>query len=131
MNIQAIARLFVMVVSAGLHACSDDIGVLTRTFAVTAAPVDGGAADEPTCIFVPVLLGSRVEARHTIEETLAAMVSATREEIQIQFEGASPPVPTRTIPVVVLAGGYTEQLDVTSLTGERFRARFGSPCGAP
>ncbi len=41
------------------------------------------------CNYIPVLLGSRVEWRYTIDGDLKAVISITRAQIEVSFEGDS------------------------------------------
>lgn len=45
------------------------------------------------CHFIPVLLGSRVNARYRVDEQLLANIDVTRDQVAVFFEGSVDPVP--------------------------------------
>jgi hypothetical protein len=124
--------LLLAALSEVLPACEES-GALTRTLGVTASRAGGDPAPElpeSACTFLPIMLGSRVEERYPIAGPLAVVVSATRDDVEVHFEGAMLPAPSRTISTDTLSDGGSEQIDVISETGEAFVVVLTSPCGA-
>ena len=83
----------------------------------------------PRCVTLPVLNGSVIEERHSIEAGLAVEIVATNELIDLSFPGATQtPSPNRSIPVERLRSSYSESFEIANASGTTFTIGLGSAC---
>jgi hypothetical protein len=97
-----------------------------------AATRDSGSAipgyPRDTCTVVPLLLGSRIENRFTVEPPLEVMVTATRDEVQVEFIGALSSESDRTIRTSALRIMQDERLTVRSTSGQAYIVTLSRTC---
>ncbi len=78
------------------------------------------------CVYLPVLLGSSLEREIKSGTGLRVKLEATRDEVRITTEGASPNA-QRTLTQEMLEGGYAEEFSL-SVQGLQHRLNLASYC---
>ncbi len=76
-----------------LTACEDQRYVNPGTVRLTISSDKNGSTLVDSCHYVPVLLGSQVEARYDVDADLAASLTITRSELTVTFSGAAAGAP--------------------------------------
>ena len=73
-----------------LLGCDGQQYVSPDTALLTITSTDTGSTRVRACNYVPVLLGSRIEAEYAIESSLSATIVLTRVDIDVTFQGFDP-----------------------------------------
>ncbi len=76
-----------------LTACDDQRYVNPDTVRLTISSDNSGSMLVDSCHYVPVLLGSQVEARYDVDADLTAALTITRSEVTVTFSGTAAGVP--------------------------------------
>lgn len=110
--------------------CTNNTGLGYRNLNVEATHADGSAIQdfpEKSCTTLPLLLGSRASARFELGEGASVEVDATRDDARVIIEAAGY---DKTLSADQLESGFSEQIDVTSPSGEAFVVSLASSCPA-
>lgn len=83
------ARHRLLLLSLALTGCDGRQYVSPDTVGLVITNDETGVTRVNRCNYIPVLLGSRIQWRYTIEGDLKATVTITRAEIEVTFEGDS------------------------------------------
>ncbi|MBX3182932.1 MAG: hypothetical protein KIT72_17935 [Polyangiaceae bacterium] len=110
---------------AALLACQTDPGgpELAR-FSVTVH--DSQSQIKQECLYLPVLLGSRIEHEIRAGAGFVIQVKATRDRVELTTRGASPNVDKR-LAYETLRVGYAEEFDL-DVQGAPYRLNVSSSC---
>jgi hypothetical protein len=82
-------RLFsstVLPVALAALACDGQQYVSPDTVALVVTNETTGAVRVNRCHYIPILLGSEVEARYQVEDEVAATIRVTRDEVTVNFQ---------------------------------------------
>jgi hypothetical protein len=122
--------LLVAVLAASAGCMVEDQGLPYDRLRIAVSRSDStSVAGFPRCLTLPVLNGSVVEERYSIEGGLEVEVFATNGFVGLSFSGASQGASVnRTISVERLRAGYAESLEVTNPSGTAFTIGLGSGC---
>jgi hypothetical protein len=123
-------KRFVLFTLLGLSGCTHNTGLGYRNLNVEATHADGSAVEgfpEKSCTTLPLLLGSRSSAHFELGEGADVDVDATRDDARIVIAAAGY---DKTVSADQLESGFSDQIDVTSATGEAFVVTLSSSCPA-
>jgi hypothetical protein len=89
----------------------------------------GGVAGFPLCITLPILNGSVVEERRSVDGALGVAVFAMNDRVELSFPGAREGAALdRAISAERLRGALIEDFTATSSSGESFGVALRSAC---
>ena len=122
-------RLFGLVLVL-LSSCIHEQGLSYDQLTIEAQRADGSTiARYPKCFTMPILHGSIVDERHTIDGSAVILVHATDSMIDVGFEGVTDPSAlARSITLDDLKAGYVETLSIQSTGGEAFMVLLSRGC---
>jgi hypothetical protein len=118
-----------------LAGCSFENYGLDYTSVELSASLDSGAPasrlSRPLCVTLPVLIGSIVEERQPIEDSLSVVLRAMPDRVELRFSGA---VNQDANPLVVriddLEGGYATELELETRSGTAVTVSLNAPCSS-
>ena len=84
----------------------------------------------PVCVTLPVLMGSVVEERRLVEDSLGVTIRASSEQVELSFFGAARPTNRRVFGSDEIDGGFESEIELESRSGIRVRVVLSSPCSA-
>ena len=122
--------LTVLALCATIPACASSAGLSYTAFTLTATHEDGSPASGFTtgkCTTLPVLLGSIVQERRVVEGSLVLVIHATRDVVDIDFEGARAGTAGVTLDADNLGG---HQIAVQSASGGQFIISVVAGCAS-
>jgi hypothetical protein len=137
-----IFALFVIASPILLSDCLDAGGPSFITLGVSAEPAPvmlggfGGSSSPPpqrladVCVRLPVLLGSSVDKKTSVEGGLAVSIHASRDGASVSFPGADDGESARSYELSELKAGFSETVAV-SADGEIFEATIETGCTNP
>jgi hypothetical protein len=112
-----------------LVGCSESAGGPRLARVGVAVSQSSGEQFFADCVPVPVLWGSRSQARLDIDGTFFIEVTAEREATWLSFQGVdAPDTLQRRLTTEQLRSGYAEELEVTTLAGGQYIVNVGSEC---
>lgn len=109
--------------------CTNSTGLGYRNLNVEATHADGSAVagfPEKSCTTLPLLLGSKSSAYFRLDDGAGVDVQATRDDVRVRIGAAGY---DKIITEEQLeSSGFSEQVDVTSASGEAFVVSLSSSC---
>ncbi|HMJ12069.1 MAG TPA: hypothetical protein VK524_11680 [Polyangiaceae bacterium] len=127
------ALLATLLVPALVSGCSfENYGLDYTSVALSAERADGSPAASlggPVCVTLPVLMGSVVEERRTIDGSLAVALRATADRVELRFSGvAAGGGQSRVVTMAELEGGYRSEIELETREGQSVVVVLSAPC---
>lgn len=112
-----------LVLSAG---CEDRQYVNPDTVALSITNRDTGRERLQRCNYIPVLLGSQIDARYAVEGAVNVSLSLTREHVIVSFDGAA----AMPEPWIVESGEFHDREASVTLESapQPYEVTLSSPC---
>jgi hypothetical protein len=108
--------------------CTNSTGLGYRNLNVEATHSDGSAIQdfpEESCTTLPLLLGSQASEYFRLADDAGVDVAATRDDVRVRIAAVGY---DKIITEEQLESGFSEQIDVTSPSGETFTVSLTSSC---
>lgn len=118
-------NLTVALLAASLVACDGQQYVSPDTVALVVTNESTGVERVNRCHFIPVLLGSEVKVRYSVEDDLKVTISITRDEVRLDYEQPGQSYESYQISAQAFDGAASVSDDAPP---DGYRVELSSPC---
>jgi len=108
--------------------CDGQQYVSPDTVALVVKNANSGAERLNRCHYIPVLLGSEVQADYVVENQLRASITITRDLVSVTFKDAGTEVAVQEADTLLFEGQASETLDNPP---SGYTVELSSPCTPP